>query len=90
MIEIIKILKVEKLGGFRLRVYFSDGTVGERDFSDVVIKGGPMVAPLRDRKFFARVFLQLGTLTWPNGYDLDSIALHNEMKESGALRRAAA
>jgi hypothetical protein len=40
--------------------------------------------------FFARVFLQLGTLTWPNGFDLDSIALHDEMAAAGALRRTAA
>ena len=89
MIEIIKILKFEKLGGFRLRLVFSDGTIGELDFSDIVAKGGPMVEPLRSRKFFARAFLQLGTLTWPNGFDLDSIALHDEMKKAGLLRRAA-
>jgi hypothetical protein len=90
MIEIVKILKVERLGGFRLRLRFSDGTVGERDFSDIVAEGGPMVVPLRDRKFFGKVFLQLGTLTWPNGFDLDSIALHDEMKAAGLLRRTAA
>ena len=90
MIEIIKILKVEKLGGLRLRLCFSDGTEGERDFSDVVAEGGTMVEPLKSRKFFARVFLQLGTLTWPNGFDLDSIALHDEMMSAGALRRSAA
>jgi len=32
MIEIVKIVKLEKLGGFRLRLWFSDGTEGERDF----------------------------------------------------------
>ena len=90
MIEIVKILKVERLGGFRLRLRFSDGTVGERDFSDIVAESGPMVAPLSNRKFFAKVFLQLGTLTWPNGFDLDSIALHDEMKSAGVLRRSAA
>ena len=31
-----------------------------------------------------------GILTWPNGFDLDSIALHMEMKERGLLRRTAA
>lgn len=33
MIEIIKILKIKKLGGFRLYLYFSDGTEGEWDFA---------------------------------------------------------
>jgi len=57
---------------------------------DVVAEGGTMIEPLKDPKFFARVFLQLGALTWPNGLDLDSIALHDEMKSAGALRRTAA
>jgi hypothetical protein len=29
-----------------------------------------------------------GALTWPNGYDWDPIALHDEMKARGLLRRA--
>jgi hypothetical protein len=90
MIEIVKITKVEKLGGFRLRLRFSDSTEGERDFSDIVAEGGPMVEPLKDPAFFARAFLEYGTLAWPNGYDIDSIALHDEMKSAGLLRRTAA
>jgi Protein of unknown function (DUF2442) len=90
MIEIVKILKVEKLGGFRLRLHFSDGTSGERNFADIVAEGGPMVEPLKDEVFFARVFVKLGTLTWPNHFDLDSIALHQEMKGAGLLRSSAA
>jgi len=31
-----------------------------------------------------------GILTWPNGFDIDSIALHMEMKRDGLLRRTAA
>jgi hypothetical protein len=90
MIEIVKIVRVEKLGGYRLRLLFSDGTEGERDFSDLIAEGGPMVEPLKEPEFFDRVFLEFGTLVWPNGFDLDSIALHDEMKEAGLLRRTAA
>ena len=90
MIEIVKVLKIEKLGGFRLRLYFSDGSRGDRDFSDIVAEGGPMVEPLKDPAFFTRVFIELGTLTWPNHFDVDSIALHGEMKEAGLLRSSAA
>jgi uncharacterized protein DUF2442 len=89
MIEIVKIVKLEKLGGHRLRLRFSDGTEGERDFSDIVAEGGSMVEPLRDAAMFERVFIEFGTLVWPNGFDLDSIALHDEMKAAGLLRRAA-
>jgi hypothetical protein len=90
MIEIIHVTKVERLGGFRLRLTFSDCTVGERDFSDLVAETGEMVEPLRDPAFFARVFIECGVLAWPNGFDLDSIALHMEMKEKGLLRQGAA
>jgi uncharacterized protein DUF2442 len=90
MIEIVKIVQVERLGGLRLRLRFSDGCEGERDFSDIIAEGGPMVEPLRDPAFFSRVFLEFGTLAWPNGFDLDSIALHQEMTAAGQLRVPAA
>ena len=70
MIDIV----VEKVGGFRLRLQFSDGSEGERDFA-AIVAGGPMVEPLRDPAFFARIFMELGTLTWLNHFDVDSIAV---------------
>jgi len=87
MIDIVKVVKVEAIGNYRLRIRFSDGTEGDRDFSDIVSEGGPMVEPMKDPPFFARVFIELGALTWPNGFDLDSIALHDEMQAAGRLRR---
>jgi Protein of unknown function (DUF2442) len=90
MIELVKVTGLKTLGGFRVRLRFSDGTEGERDFSDMIAEGGLMVEPLKDPAFFARVFVECGTLTWPNGFDLDSIALHEEMKKAGLLRRTAA
>lgn len=90
MIDIVKIVSVKHVGEFRLHLRFSDGTEGEQDFSDIVAQNGPMMAPLKDPAFFAQVFLEAGVLTWPNGFDLDSIAPHREMREAGLLRRSAA
>ena len=90
MFDLIDVVRVEPQGDCRLALAFSDGTEGERDFSDMIAEGGEMVEPLRDLTFFARVFLDDGILTWPNGFDLDSIALHIEMKERGLLHRSAA
>src|SRR5262249_4091126 len=87
MIELTKIVRAEPLGGYRIRVTFSNGDVGVRDFSDVIGEGGPMIEPLRDPQFFARVFIQSGVLAWPNGFDLDAIALHQEMSAAGLLKR---
>ena len=86
----IDVVSVKSLGGFRLRIAFSDGSVGERDFSSTVARDGEMVVPLKDPAFFARVFVELGALTWPNGFDLDPIALHDRMAAAGQLTRAAA
>jgi len=85
-----KIVRLEKLGGFRLRLRFSDGTEGVRDFSALVQEPGPMLEPLRDETYFNRVFLEYGALTWPNGFDLDSIALHHRMAAAGELSQVAA
>jgi hypothetical protein len=87
MFELIDVVRVEPRGGYRLALAFSDGTEGERDLADMIAQGGEMVEPLRDPAFFARVFLDDGILTWPNGFDLDSIALHADMKAHDLLRR---
>jgi len=90
MFELVDVIDVKPRGGYRLAVKFSNGTEGERDFADLIAEDGEMVEPLRDPVFFARVFLDDGVLSWPNGFDLDSIALHMEMKDRGLLRRTAA
>jgi hypothetical protein len=89
MIELVKVLKVEPLGGFRLRVHFTNGDVGEADFADMILEGGPMVEPLKDQAFFARVFVQNGVPAWPNGFDIDAIALHRDMKALGEMAQSA-
>jgi hypothetical protein len=83
----IDVIGVRPVGDHKLEIEFSDGTVGVRDFASIATKTGPMVQPLKDPGYFARVFIEDGALTWPNGYDWDPIALHNEMKEAGLLRR---
>ena len=86
----IDVVSVKPLGRFNLRIAFSDGSVGVHDFSPTVARNGEMVRPLKDPAFFARVFVELGALTWPNGYDLDPIALHDRMAAAGELSREAA
>ena len=86
----IDVVSVKPVGGFRLRVGFSDGSVGVHDFASTAARDGEMVRPLKDPAFFARVFVELGALTWPNGFDLDPIALYDRMSAAGELRREAA
>ena len=83
---LIKVRKAKPLGGYRLRIEFSDDTIGERDFAFLAYESGPMLELLKDPLYFQRVFVEDGVLTWPNGYDWDPIALHDEMKDAGELR----
>ncbi len=83
---LIKVRTAKPLGGYRLAIEFSDDSTGERDFSFVTGETGPMLEPLKDPAYFRRVFVENGVMTWPNGYDWDPIALHDEMKAAGELR----
>ncbi len=82
----IDVIGVRSLGGYRLEIEFSDGTIGVRDFVDILQKTGSMSELLKDPAYFQRVFIEDGALTWPNGYDWDPIALRDEMKEAKLLR----
>jgi hypothetical protein len=72
MIELVKAIEAKALEGHRLWLRFSDAREGARDMSDILAAGGSMVEPLRDPAMFARVFIQCGVPTWPNGFDLDA------------------
>jgi Protein of unknown function (DUF2442) len=59
---------VEPLDGYRLRVTFSDGVVGDVNLGPEL--WGPMFEPLKDPECFAQAFVDCDTVTWPNGADL--------------------
>ncbi len=83
----IKVSKIEWQGGHRLQFRFTDETVGEYDFAGLVNEAGPMVEPLRDIRYFKRVFLEFGAPTWPNGFDIAPEWLHREIAAAGKLAR---
>jgi hypothetical protein len=82
-----RVLTAEPLEGWHLRLTFTDELVREVDLSDDL--WGPMAEPLRDPDYFAlvRVDPELGTVVWPNGYDLDPDVLHGDYEP--AVRSAA-
>jgi hypothetical protein len=83
-----KVTKLDRLGGFRLRVRFNDGSEGIHHFKDMVAEPGSMLEPLRDETYFSRVFLEFGAPTWPNGFDIAPEWLRREMAAAGELRSA--
>ena len=48
MIDLVKIRRLERLGPYRLKLWFTDGQAGEWDFSDLARDQGPMVEPFKD------------------------------------------
>lgn len=90
MTALVKVVKVKPMSGHRLWVRFSDGTEGIRDYTDLILKGGPIIAPLNEQAFFDKVFISFGVPSWPNGFDVDAINLQMELRASGALSHAAA
>jgi Protein of unknown function (DUF2442) len=68
------------VGEHMLRVLFSDGTVGDIDFSAERWTG--VLAPLNDPAYFAEVTVDLvaGTVAWPDGIDLVPEPLYEQAK----------
>ncbi len=80
-----RVVAATPLGGYRLEIEFSDGRVGEWDFSKLAHETRPIVEPFKVPAFFSRVFIEMGALTWPNGYDCCPDSLYTEMSAAGAL-----
>lgn len=84
-----RIVSVEPLRGFILRLGFDDGSVRDVDLEPRL--WGPVFEPLcRDRALFRRVFVdtELGTIVWPNGADLDPDVLHGDYESAAPARPA--
>lgn len=78
-----RVVTAEPLEGSRLHLTFTDGAVREVDLSDRL--WGPMAEPLRDPDYFRQVRVDpgLGTVVWPNGFDLDPDVLHGDFEPVG-------
>ncbi len=77
-----RIRALSVLPEYKLAVTFCDGRDGIVDCSNILGSTNPGVyAPLASPEFFAKVRLDLGALTWPNGADLDPGWLHAELAD---------
>jgi hypothetical protein len=68
---------VRPLDGYQLYLRFEDGAEGVVDLATQISFHG-VFAPLKDPAYFrqVRVDSELGTVTWPNGADLDPDVLY--------------
>jgi hypothetical protein len=75
-----QITSVEVIGDYSVRLTFTDGLVREVDLTRSL--WGPVMLPLRDPAYFAKVRVdpESGTITWPNGVDFDPDVLHGDFE----------
>lgn len=90
--ETARIISVEALQGFVLRLRFDDDTEREVDLESALF--GPIFEPLHaDPALFRQVRVddELGTIVWPNGADMDPDVLHGDFEpvETPSPSRAA-
>lgn len=76
------VVRAEYRGDYRIWLAFNDGVESTIDFSEWL--AGPVFQPLKDRDYFARFFLEGGTVAWPNGADIAPETLHERAKSNAA------
>lgn len=83
----VDITKVEVVEGRTVRLMFSDGSARVVDLTPLL--WGPAFAEIaKDDQLFAEVRVDrgIGTITWPNGADLDPDVLHGDHEPAHPAR----
>jgi hypothetical protein len=79
-----RVIEVNALPGYRLRVRFVDGLCGDVDLSALVRSPNAGVfAQLAEKSQFTKVSVEHGAVTWPNEIDLAPDAMHAAIKKTG-------
>lgn len=65
---------------YGLEIRFADGTVRRINLEQALhtTLRGPVFEPLHDQAFFARAFVDIGTVCWPNGADIAPESLYED------------
>ncbi|HUN78197.1 MAG TPA: DUF2442 domain-containing protein [Solirubrobacteraceae bacterium] len=76
----LRVISVEPLGEYRLRIAFSDGV--SRDVDCAFLLRGTLGEPLRDPDYFRQVRVDddARTIVWPNGLDPAPELLHGDFE----------
>jgi hypothetical protein len=80
-----RVVSVQPLPNFRLRVRFVDGTQGEVDLKSLILSPSAGVfAVLADVALFEQVFVDFGAVTWPGELDLAPDAMYEDIKQASS------
>ncbi|HMQ78116.1 MAG TPA: DUF2442 domain-containing protein [Ignavibacteria bacterium] len=74
--KIHDVIKVEPLEDYILSIVFDDGLNKTIDIKPYINIG--ISADLKDPDFFNKVYLDNGSVTWPNGFDFCSVFLRED------------
>ena len=87
--SIYRVVDVEVVSPYTLRVAFDDGTEQVIDFRPML--EGMLYGPLQDESVFNQVTIdpEVHTLVWPNGVDFDPETLHDWPKYAKGMKRMA-
>jgi len=74
---IYKVVSIENIAEYTLRIGFDDGTSQTIDFRPIL--AGEIYGPLRDLDLFrqAKIDPEVHTVVWPNSADFDPATLHD-------------
>lgn len=86
----IKLVNLKVTGPARAELGFSDGSTGHWSADELIARDTVLTRPLATPAYFARAFIEAGSLAWPNGLELSAPSLHRRLDEAGLLVRDAA
>ncbi len=75
----IKVISVEPMEGYKLRIQLSDGRIGVFDVSPYLDRG--VFHELRHAEYFRRVKLGFGGIMWPHEQDFSADTIEYELEE---------
>ena len=84
----IKLIQATAQPDFCMKLVFSDHSWGVLDFKPSLRRTGSLLEPLRDPSYFARCFIDMGGLCWPNGLELGAESLRQKLQHIDALHES--
>ena len=82
--NMLRVLEIDRIKEFRLRLFYSNGTVALQDLGHLV-NVRPRVEALRNVNFFKLVALKDGNLTWPDGSFIPPAELFADIEKAAQI-----
>ena len=80
---LVRVQSVERREGFKVNIRFTDGSCREVDLAPYL--RGPIFEPIRsDPALFGSMQVEEGTISWPNGADIDPDVLYYDLTPAWA------